>query len=289
MVRLRDRMLEDMKLRGLSARTQEAYCQAVRQMVERVGKPPARVTEEDLRGYFVYLRDGKKYARASFTIALCGIRFFFEQTLGREWSLFDLVRPPKEKKLPVVLTGEEVRKILGLIRIDVYRVCLTTIYSCGLRLTEGAHLKVSAVDSGRMTLLVHGKGGKDRYVPLPRRTLALLREHWVTHRSPEWLFPAPTRKGLDHALAHGGGPVTRSSVQSAFRRAWKSSNISKHVGVHSLRHSYATRLLESGVNLRLIQSYLGHGSARTTQIYTHLTREIHEAAKDPINKLFADL
>jgi site-specific recombinase XerD len=140
-----------------------------------------------------------------------------------------------------------------------------------------------------MLLHVHGKAGKDRYVPLPVSTLQLLRAHWRTHRSPVWLFPAPTRRGLGHSLAHDGGPVTRSSLQSAFRAALGRTGIAKRAHVHTLRHSYATHLLEAGVNLRIIQHNLGHGSARTTQIYTHLTREVQATLTDPLNRLMQDL
>jgi len=288
MTPLRQRMIDDMRLRGLSARTQEAYVQTVRQLAKHYGEPPDRISEEQLRAYFLHLKDVRKLARASITIAICGIKFFYEKTLDQKWSLFDIVRPPREKKLPVILSREEVQKILRGVRIPVYRVCLTTICGCGLRLMEGAGLEVPDVDSARMVLHVHGKAGKDRYVPLPARILEMLRDHWKTHRSPDWLFPAPTRHGLKHSIDNNGGPVTRCSLQSAFRRAVKASGIHKRAHVHSLRHSYATHLLERGVNLRLIQVYLGHGSARTTQIYTHLTREIREAAKDPINRLMND-
>jgi site-specific recombinase XerD len=182
----------------------------------------------------------------------------------------------------VILSREEVRRILGQVRSPVYRACLTTIYSCGLRATEGAQLQLPDVDSARMVLQVRGKGGKERQVPLPARTLAILREQWKTHRCPCWMFPAPSCSDQER-------PVTRDSVWGAFRRALHSSGIRKRANLHSLRHSYGTHLLEAGVNLRLIQVYLGHASARTTQIYTHLTREIREAAKDPIDRLMQDL
>lgn len=286
---LRQRMIEDMQLRGYSARTQECYVRAVRQLAEHYRASPDRLSEEDLRQYFLYLTNEKKFARASATIALCGIKFFFEQTLQQHWSTLEFVRPARERKLPVVLGREEVRRILAQVRIPVYRACLTTIYGCGLRLLEGAHLQVADVDSARMLLHVHGKGNKDRYVPLPAPTLAMLRAFWRTHRSAVWLFPAPTRKGLVYSLAHDAGPVTRSSLQSAFRAALKRTGIAKRAHVHSLRHSYATHLLEAGVNLRIIQENLGHGSARTTQIYTHLTREALAGLTDPLNELMQDL
>jgi integrase/recombinase XerD len=289
MTPLRPRMLEDMQLRGLSARTQECYVAAVRQLAEHFHTPPGRLTEEQLRQYFLYLANEKKVARTTATIALCGIRFFFEQTLRREWTTLRFVRPAPAHKLPVVLSRDEVRRVLALVRIPVYRVCLTMIYACGLRLLEGAHLQVPDIDSGRMVVHVHGKGQQDRYVPLPAPILPGLRAYWRTHRSPQWLFPAPTRRGLRHSLTHNGGPVTRSSLQSAFHRAVLRSGIGKRAHVHTLRHSYATHLLEAGVNLRIIQDALGHRSARTTQIYTHLTCEIRAALTDPLNQLMQDL
>ncbi len=289
MTPLRQRMIEDMQLRGFAARTQESYATAVRQLAEHYHTRPDRLTEEDLRRYFLFLANEKKVARATATIALCGIKFFYEHTLQRAWTTLRFIRPPREKKLPVVLSRDEVRRILTEVRIPVYRACLTTIYACGLRLLEGAHLQVPDVDSARMVLHIHGKGKKDRYVPLPAPTLESLRTYWRTHRSPVWLFPAPTRHGLPHALAHDGGPVTRSSLQSAFRRALLRTGIAKRAHVHTLRHSYATHLLEAGVNLRIIQENLGHGSARTTQIYTHLTREVQATLTDPLNQLMQGL
>jgi integrase/recombinase XerD len=289
MTRLRQRMLEDMQLRGLSARTQGAYVVAVRQLAEHFHTSPDRLSEEQLRQYFLYLANEKRVARATATIALCGIRFFFEHTLSRPWTTLRFVRPAPEKKLPVVLSRDEVRDILHAVRMPVYRVCLTTIYACGLRLLEGAHLQVPEIDSARMVVLIHGKGKQDRYVPLPAPILPRLREYWLTHQSPLWLFPAPTRHGLASSLAHQSGPVTRSSLQSAFRRALRQSGIAKRAHVHTLRHSYATHLLEAGVNLRIIQESLGHRSARTTQIYTHLTQEVQATLTDPLTHLMHGL
>jgi len=187
--------------------------------------------------------------------------------------------------LPVVLSREEVWRILDEVSIPVYRVCLTTIYACGLRLMEGATLTVPQIDSSRMLVHVRGKGAKDRLVPLPEATVEMLRDHWRTHRCPMWLFPAPTRKGLEHSLATNAGPVHRSSLQSAFRRALEKSGVHKKAHVHTLRHSWATHMLELGMSLRLVQVYLGHRSARTTQIYTHLTQQLHATAHDPVNRL----
>ena len=149
------------------------------------------ITAEELRQYLLQIKNVKKYSRASSTIAICGIKFFYEKTLNREFTTFRLVRAPREKKLPVILSVEEVQRILGRVRLTRYRVCLSTIYSCGLRLQEGTHVGVRDIDSSRGMLHVrHGKGGKDRYVPLPERTVELLREYWRTHRNPVWMFPS---------------------------------------------------------------------------------------------------
>ena len=279
-------MTEDMQLAGYSSKTQQAYVGAVRQLFAHFKCNPSQLTEEQLREYFLYLANERKVSRPTATIALCGVKFFFERTLKRDWTALELIRPRPEKKLPVVLSREEVRRILEQVHTPVYRTCLTTIYSCGLRLLEGAHLQIPDIDSGRMLLHIHGKGGTDRYVPLPDRTLELLREYWKMHRSRPWLFPATTRGLKPGAPIH---PLTDSSLQKAFKRALKSSGISKRAHIHSLRHSYATHLLEMGVNLRIIQENLGHRSARTTQIYTHLTKEARAAVMHPLNELMKDL
>lgn len=158
MTPLRQRMLEDMQLRGLAPKTQESYLRAVRQLTEFVGKPPDQVNEAELRDYFLYLKNEKRASRSACTIALCGIKFFFEQTLQRHWHTFDLVRPPKGKKLPVVLSREEVHQVLHQVRRFHFRVCLSTIYACGLRLGEGIRLQVADIDSDRH--LLHIRSGK---------------------------------------------------------------------------------------------------------------------------------
>ena len=288
MTPLQQRMLEDLQLRGLSERTQEAYVRAVRQLAEHYHTSPARITEEELRQYFLSLKNVKHSSRSASTIALCGIKFFYEHTLKRQWSTLTFVRAPREKKLPVVLSVEEVRIILAHLKLLRYRACLTTLYACGLRLQEGTHLQVRDIDSTRMLVHVHhGKGAKDRYVPLPQRTLEVLRQYWKTHRNPTWLFPAPGRGGIGMSTA--SEPMPRSSVQDAFRAALKQSGIKKHASVHTLRHSYATHLLEAGVNLRLIQEYLGHNTPTTTALYTHLTVKADAMARDALTRLMADL
>jgi len=286
MTPLRQRMLEDMQLRGLAPKTQEAYLCAVRQLAAYYSKSPDQITEAELRDYFLYLKNEKKASRSACTVALCGIKFFFEQTLQREWKTFDLVRSPQSKKLPVVLSRAEVRRVLGRVRRSHYRTCLTTIYACGLRLQEALHLEVPDVDGERGLLHIrHAKGWRDRYVPLPQTTLTLLRQQWATHRHPTLLFPSRFR-GAAHKASQPMGP---SGVQKAFKAALNESGIAKPASVHSLRHSWATHLLEAGVNLRLIQLWLGHKSLQTTAIYMHLTRHAETLAAEKINELMSDL
>ena len=288
MTPLRQRMIEDLQLRGLSERTREMYVRAVRQLAEHYHKSPDQITEEERRDYFLYLKNVKHASRSASTIALCGIKFFYEHTLKREWTILTFVRPPQEHKLPVILSLEEVHTILQCVRLPRYRACLCTLYACGLRLQEGTHLQVPDIDSARMVVHVRcGKGAKDRYVPLPQQTLTSLRTYWKTHRHPVWLFPAPGRGGTGMATA--STPMPSNSVQDAFRAALKASGITKRASVHTLRHSYATPLLEAGVNLRLIQEYLGHHSPTTTARYTHLTVKAEAKARAALTALMADL
>jgi site-specific recombinase XerD len=276
-------MIEDMQLRGLSGRTQETYVRVVRQLAEYYDKSPDQLSEEELRQYFLYLKNEQQASRSRCMQALSAMKFLYQQTLQREWPILNFIRPAREKKLPVILSQEEVQRILGCLRRAHYRVCLSTIYACGLRLQEGVSLQVEDIDSARQLLHIrHGKVGKDRYVPLPPTSLELLRSYWRIHRHPLWLFPAQQGSGTTQALDVSG-------VQRAFKAALHESGIAKRASVHTLRHSYATHLLEAGVNLRLIQSYLGHTSLSTTAIYTHLTCRTEEMAAQTINRLMADL
>jgi integrase/recombinase XerD len=288
MTELRKRMIESLQLRGLSERTEEAYVRAVRQLADHYHKSPDLITEEELAQYFLHIKNVKKYSRAASTIAICGIKFFYEKTLNREFTTLKLVRAPREQKLPVILSIEEVQTILRQVRLPRYRVCLSTIYSCGLRLQEGTHIQVRDIDSGRGVLHVrHGKGGKDRYVPLPERTVELLREYWVTHRNRVWMFPSEGRVHVE--LKSSTEPMHKSTVQHAFRAALKETKINKAASVHTLRHSWATHLLEAGVNLRLIQEYLGHSSPTTTSVYTHLTARAEDLGRQAINRIMSEL
>jgi integrase/recombinase XerD len=229
------------------------------------------LSPEQIRQYFIHLKTVKKVARQTSTQALCALKLFWEKTLKRQWPHeLELARANPQFKLPAILSAREVRHLLSSVPALDHRVCLTTIYSCGLRLGEGLRLEVRDIDSERMLLHIRaGKGNCDRYVPLPQRTLELLRAQWKTHKHPALLFPAKGHNGQGAPTATE--PMCRTTLQRAFRLALKKSGIKKAVHVHSLRHSYATHLLEQGENLRQIQVNLGHKSPVATALYAHLT------------------
>lgn len=281
MSELRRKMTEDMQLRGFSERTQRSYLDAVKGLAKFYHRSPDNLSEEEIRDFFLHLINERGAARSTVTIYLCGIKFFYEKTLERQWAVFHLIRPKKRVKLPVVLTLEEVRHLLSLVVNPLARTALRMIYSCGLRLSEGIHLQVEDIDSKRMLVRVrNGKGGKDRYVPLPEKTLEHLRTYWATLRPPRpWLFPARNARQ----------PLSPTSLQKTFKAVVRQSGIEKDASIHTLRHSYATCLLENGIDLRCIQEILGHKSAQTTSIYTHLTNKTVDRLHATVNYLMNDL
>lgn len=281
---LTHRMQEDMQLRGFAPRTQASYLGAVSQLATFCGRPRdalEAITEDDVRRFFLHLVTERHSSRSTLIIYRAGIRFLVEVTLARTWPVLDRIRPMRRHTLPVVLSLTEVRQLLRAVRDLRTRMCLTTIYSCGLRLSEGLGLTVADIDSQRMVVRVRqGKGGRDRYVPLADRTLVLLREYWRSHRPAKpWLFP--NRDGTE--------PLCPSSVQRTFTAVVRASGLEKHASVHTLRHSYATHLLECGVHLRVIQELLGHKSPQTTAIYTHITPTVTNALHGTVNTLMAGL
>ena len=258
-------------------------------MAEYFDTAPELVSAEQLRQYFIYLKCEKKVARQTSTQALCAIKIFWERSLRRVWPAeVEMVRAQPQFKLPVVLSAPEVRQILSCAPALDQRVGLITLYSCGLRLSEGLHLQVRDIDSGRMLLHIRaGKGNRDRYVPLPERTLEYLRTLWKTHRNPVWLFPGKGHNGQGAATATE--PMCRSTLQRAFRLALRQSGVKKDAHIHTLRHSYATHLLEQGENLRQIQVNLGHKSPAVTAIYAHLTSICQTQHQKRINGFMGDL
>jgi integrase/recombinase XerD len=283
---LRQRMHQDLQLAGLAEGTQAAYLRVVKKLAAHFHKAPDQLTEDQVREYLLHLKNKQQASPSSLKMAAAGIIFFYGHTAPRDWPTLKKLRFPRPQSLPDVLTIDEVRRLIDAVRTTHNRVFFWTIYSLGLRLQEGLNLHVGDIDSARMVVHVHrGKGAKDRYVPLPPRTLTILREYWVTHRHPVFLFPAT---GRDHAQARTATePMARPSVHGAMKRVVSELGFRKRVTIHTLRHSYATHLLEAGVNLRLIQQYLGHGSLQATMIYLHLTSLGQEQARATINRLMS--
>lgn len=286
MTPLRQKFIQDLELAGLARGTCEAYVRTVRQLAEHYRQSPDKLSESQVRGFLFHLRNERNFATGSLKIAYSALILFFRRTVPRDWQTLQTLRTPKELKLPDVLTIDEVNRIITATQSEQWRTCFWVIYSLGLRISEAISLEVGDIDAERFLVHVHrGKGAIDRYVPLPASTLQTLRRYWTTHRNPRLLFPA---------LGHGGKkgrsatePVSRKTAQAALRRVVLQLGIKKRVSPHTLRHSYATHLLESGVNLRLIQKYLGHRSLKATSIYLHLTRDGEEQAHATINALMA--
>ena len=281
MTELRCRMIQDLQLHGYAKRTQQSYVAAVKLLAEFHNRPPDLLTDEDLRNYFLHLINIKQASRSTVRQYLSGIKFFYETTLRRPMPTLDLIKPRKRLKLPVVLSVAEVRTVLALVRHPIAQMALVLIYACGLRLSEGCRVRIADIDGNRQLLWVRdGKGGKDRAVPLPAATLRRLRTYWKTQRlSGPWLFPTSNTKH----------PVGLSLLQKAFKGALTESPVTKEASVRTLRHSYATHLLEQGVDLRVIQALLGHASPTTTTIYTHLTQRVMDNLTGSLNHLMDDL
>lgn len=279
MTPLRQRMTQDMQIRNLSPRTIECYTYHVGCFAKHFGRSPDRLGPEEVRAYQVYLVQQKKASWASFNQAVCALRFLYRVTIPRPWPVIQIPFAKKPKKLPVVLGPEETKRLLQCARPLKPRVLLTTIYAAGLRLEEATHLKVQDIDSVRMLLRVaHGKGAKERLVPLSPRLLNELRAYWGVVQPQHWLFP-----GEDHAK-----PLSDTTVQKSCKRAAREAGITKRVSPHVLRHSHATALLEAGVDLLTISRLLGHRSFSTTLIYLHVRRPHMESVQSPLDLLPLD-
>lgn len=286
---LRKRLSDDLHLHGMANRTVKGYVRAVRQLSEFLRCSPEVVTDDQIREYFLHLKNERHFANGSLRVALSGIRFFYRVTCQREFPSLDRLRLQNITALPEVITIEQVHRIVNAtttLRMTTY---FWTVYSMGLRLNEALHLQVGDVDSKRGMVHVHrGKGAKDRYLPLPTSTLQLLRDYWVTHRNRRWLFPAD---GRNHTLAKKGvstakTPMSETAVQGAMKLITDEIDFGKKVTIHTLRHSYATHLLEAGVSLKFIQQALGHTSLQTTMVYLHLTETAEANARQVIEKIF---
>jgi site-specific recombinase XerD len=276
---LRRRMIEDMVLNNLSKNTQENYINGVKKLARYYQLSPEKISEESVRNYIIFLKEHSGLSFDTIRVIFYGIRFFYLKTMGWNWKIFDIIKVPQPKHLPAVLSFEEVKEILSHIRHPLYRMILMLIYACGLRFNECINLRVEDIDSSRMVVKVKGKGDKYRHVVLPERVLYLLRRYWRLKRPRPLLFPGYQ---MDR-------PISASSVRCAFRDACKKAKINKKATVHTLRHSYATHLLENGVDLRIIQGALGHKSPRSTVIYTHLTSKTDQVLNQAVNRQMSQL
>lgn len=262
MTALRQRMLEDMKIRNLALNTQASYLLQVSQFARHFGKSPEVLGSEDIRAYQLYLTQEKKLAPQSITIAVSALRFLYKVTLRREWKLEDIIPAPKApQKLPIILSPEEVLEFLSCVRLHNHRTILTCCYAAGLRISEALALQAPHIDSQRMVIRVEqGKGRKDRYVMLSPKLLGILRQWWRQERPQHWLFPGRIP----------GRHITRGAVDDAREEALQRCRISKPVTAHTMRHCFAVHLLEQGTDVRTIQLLLGHRSLATTARYLRI-------------------
>lgn len=276
MGQLYDQMKMDLELKNFSPKTIRCYLDCMVHFVRYYGRSPVEMGEEEIRNYLHYLIMEKKASQSSINQAYSAMKFFYEVTVGRGWNVLKIPRSKIRKKLPVVLSMQEVQSLLASVGNLKHRAILTTIYSGGLRLGEATRLRVSDIDGQRMTILIQqGKGNKDRYTLLGQRTLELLRLYYKAYHPVEWLFPSK-----DPAQ-----PLSGSSVQRVFKKALHRAGIKKKASVHTLRHCFATHLLESGTDLYHIQRLLGHSTAKTTSVYLHITGRDLSKVKSPIDLL----
>jgi integrase/recombinase XerD len=276
MTPLRQRMIQDMQLRNFAPGTVAGYVNCVARFAKHFGRSPEALTAEDVRAYLLHLIEQRHVSWSYYNLHLQALRFLYNVTLGRPAVLGHVACPRQPKRLPVVLSPDELTRFFAAIASLKHRASLMTAYAAGLRVAEVASLRVSDIDSRRMVLRVQqGKGRKDRYVMLSPRLLEFLRAYWKAERPRTWLFPNPS----------GTGPLTTGAVMKACRQARRASGLEKSVTVHTLRHSFATHLLEAGADLRTIQVLLGHDSPRTTAVYTHVSPAAVRATVSPLDRL----
>jgi len=281
------------ELKDFKPPTRKEYVRYVRRLADHYHADPATLTEDQLRQYFLFLRQDKQFSGSAMSIGKAAFQLFFREHLGHaDWKVFTELVIRRGQPLPLVLGRAEVARVLGCLREPRFGVCLRLIYHGGLRVGEAVKLQVTDIDAAQGRLRIRqGKGGKDRYVPLTARMIQELRAFWITHRNPVWLFPAPgrpwreRREDRNAVLGRATTFMSVSAVQNAFRLARAQSGIHPQACVHTLRHCYATHLLEEGVSLRLISQYLGHASLDVTVIYTHLTATNEGQARAALDRL----
>jgi integrase/recombinase XerD len=271
---LHDRMEQDLQLRGFSASTQKGYLSQVRRFAAYFGRSPEMLGREEIRAYLHHLIVERGLSKATQNNAYSALKFFYQTTLGQAWIDFEMPRPKSSRKVPLVLASSEIEALFGATPNLKHRALLMTIYSGGLRVSEATHLRVADIDRARMMIRIgQGKGDKQRYTLLAQRTLDTLRDYWRYYQPSDWLFAGPKP----------GQPLSTPAVQKVFQRAQMKAGLSKPASVHTLRHSFATHLLEAGIDRVHIQRMLGHSSLKTTSIYLPVSRRDLSHIVSPID------
>ncbi len=277
MGKLRDRMVQDLKLTGYSPVTARVYLQWITAFTRHFTRSPTEMGEEEIRSYLLHLLDERKLSHSSYRQAYASLKFLYTTTLKRPFEVHWIPRRRRRPRpLPNVLAGSEVRAVIRAIEHLKYQVLIMAIYGAGLRVTEACRLRVDDIDSLRMLIHVrHGKGGKDRYVMLSERLLQTLRQYWKKHRPGDLFFPGGTE------LGH----LSPESVRKVLRQASAKAGLEKHVTPHLLRHSFATHLLETGTDLAVIQALLGHRYLESTAGYTRISSRVLRRVQSPLDVL----
>ncbi len=278
---LRQRMIRDMELAGYTRGTQQNYIGAIVKLQDHYRIHPDKLTEKQVQQYIFWLRDEKQVAKGTFQANWAGIKFFYYHTLGVDWPLFTRkkVRQPLRKRLPVPIAWQDGHRLIGALQRPDYQLCCSFMLALGLRIGDVVALTVDSIDAPQMLVRVIGKRNKERVVPLPQTLLVALRKFWLTHRHPRLLFPN----------GRGTAPLCVKSLRQGFNQARDSLGMPKTITPHSLRHGFATHLLENGVDIRIVQILLGHASLRSTEIYTHLTKPMCDTLRHQLDRMFADL
>jgi len=275
MKKLRDRMLVDLQLSGAKPNTQKNYLREVDNLAKYFNRSPEELGEDELKEYMLYLMKERHLSEGTFRFYVAALKFFYRTTLKREWMVEKIKCPRAKIKLPVVLDLLEVESLFSVTKNLKHKAILMLTYSSGLRASETARLKITDIDSKRMTVrITQGKGGKDRYSILSQTTLEQLRQYWRKYRPTKWLFDGAKKD--DHISTH--------SVQCMFYAARKRAGITKPASVHTLRHSFATHLIEAGTSLHHVQLLLGHRSPTTTTVYLHVSRLNLAQVTSPLDK-----
>jgi integrase/recombinase XerD len=276
MTALRQRMLEDLRIRNYAPSTVECYVRSVAEFAQHFHQSPDHLGPEEIRSWQLFLLNEKGVKISSYIQAVCGLRFFYSNTLNRKIEIERIPLPRYEKKLPVILSKEEVKALLEAPKNLGHRAILATMYGAGLRVSEAANLKVRDLDGERKVIWIRGgKGHKDRQVMLAAPLREVLAAYWRWKRPTDWLFPG----------GKPGQPISRETVFETCRKAARKAGIAKPVHPHSLRHAFATHLLEDGVNLVVIQSLLGHTSLKTTARYLHVADTAARSTRSPLELL----